>query len=257
MSAVRGGSGSEAQREQAHPTVGSRSGGTRLAWVSAVGRGQRPLQLALVILSFVTGLVDAVTYLAFGHIFAANMTGNVIVLGLALVGAGEISATASVVSLCSFIIGAAVSARLAGALHHTRPGWLLTLLSLETGLLALATAACLVPRSVVSDMVVVGLLAVAMGMRIVTVRRLGISDVSTTVVTSTLAGLAADVLLSGAPFRDGGVRLAVVAAMLFGAAAGAVLLGGGAALVLGVAASLVLLVTVSYVAAIQRRTIFD
>ena len=52
-----------------------------------------------------------------------------------------------------------------------------------------------------NSLVVVGLLAVAMGMRTATVRRLGIADVSTTVLTSTLAGLAADTLLSGAPFE--------------------------------------------------------
>jgi uncharacterized membrane protein YoaK (UPF0700 family) len=234
-----------------------RAGGGWGGWVSAIGRGQRPLELSLIVLSFVTGLVDAATYLAFGHVFAANMTGNIIVLGFALGGAGDISATASVVSLCSFIVGAALSARLAGALQRTRPRWLLTLLTCETGLLAVAAAFCVLPRRLVTDLLVVGLLAVAMGMRIVTVRRLGITDVSTTVVTSTLAGLAADALLAGGPFRDGGVRLAVVVAMLFGAAAGAVLLGGGAAVVLGVAAGLVLVMTIAYVAAVQRQRAFN
>ena len=88
--------------------------------VRLLGGGQRPLELVLVVVTFVTGMVDAVTYLGFGHVFAANMTGNVIVLGFALVGAGDISATASVVSLAGFIPGAAVSARVAGALHPGR-----------------------------------------------------------------------------------------------------------------------------------------
>src|SRR5712692_9725458 len=96
-----------------------------------LGGGQRPLELVLVVVTFVTGMVDAVTYLAFGHVFAANMTGNIIVLGFALVGAGEISATASVVSLCSFIVGAGASARLAAALQRTRDRWLLTMLASE------------------------------------------------------------------------------------------------------------------------------
>src|SRR5437660_9725505 len=96
--------------------------------------GQRPLELVLIVVTFVTGLVDAVTYLAFGHVFAANMTGNVIVLGFALAGAGEISATASVVSLAAFMLGAAASARLAGALQHSRHRWLLLMLASETGL---------------------------------------------------------------------------------------------------------------------------
>jgi uncharacterized membrane protein YoaK (UPF0700 family) len=82
------------------------------------------------------------------------------------------------------------------------------------------------------------------------VRRVGISDVSTTVLTSTLAGLASDTLLRGAPFRTGGIRLVIVVAMMLGAASGAVLLGGGAAQVLGICAGLVLMVTVGYVASL-------
>jgi uncharacterized membrane protein YoaK (UPF0700 family) len=210
------------------------------------------LELVLVVVTFVTGMVDAVTYLGFGHVFAANMTGNVIVLGFALVGAGEISATASVVSLAAFIAGAAVSARVSGVLQPSRRRWLLTMLSVETGLLAAAAALSLSQRAASIDLVIVGLLAVAMGMRTVTVRRLGISDVSTTVLTSTLAGLAADTLMRGAPFRTGGVRLVIVVAMLLGAASGALLLGGGAAQVLGICASIVLLLTVGYVAALWR-----
>jgi uncharacterized membrane protein YoaK (UPF0700 family) len=215
--------------------------------------GQRPLQLLLVVLTFVTGLVDAVTYLAFGHVFAANMTGNIIVLGFALAGTGEISASASVVSLGSFLVGAALSARLAGALQRTRQRWLLTMLAAETALLVVATLVSLQERSL--DLLVVALLAVAMGMRTVTVRRLGIADVSTTVLTSTLAGLAADALVHGHLLRVGGVRLAVVLAMLLGAAIGARLLAAGAPLVLAIAALLVLGVTLAYVVAIRRETI--
>jgi uncharacterized membrane protein YoaK (UPF0700 family) len=207
----------------------------------------------VVVLSVVTGLVDAVTYLALGHVFAANMTGNIIVLGFALVGTGEISASASIVSLGSFLVGAGASARLAAALQRTRHRWLLTMLMAETALLVIAAVLSLQTRSL--DLLVVALLAVAMGMRTVTVRRLGIADVSTTVITSTLAGLAADALMHGSSLRVGGVRLAVVLAMALGAAVGAVLLADGAPLVLGIAASLVLVVSIVYVAAIRTETI--
>src|SRR6266487_4305267 len=119
--------------------------------------GQRPLELVLVVVTFVTGMVDAVTYLGYGHVFAANMTGNVIVLGFALVGAGDISATGSVVSLVGFIAGAAVGARLGTILHDTRHRWLVTMLGLETLLLTAATVLSLQPRADTSDLVVVGL----------------------------------------------------------------------------------------------------
>jgi uncharacterized membrane protein YoaK (UPF0700 family) len=224
---------------------------TRFAWASALLRDQRPLQVVLVVLALVTGMVDSVTYLDFGHVFAANMTGNVIVLGFALVGAGEISATASVVSLALFIAGAGVSARLADALHPTRHRWLLTMLGIETGLLTVAALLSLKERAGSSDLVIVGLLALGMGMRTATVRRLGIADVSTTVLTSTLAGLAADTLMLGVTYRALGVRLVIVVAMLVGAASGALLLAGGVAQVLGLSASLVLVLTMGYIATLR------
>jgi hypothetical protein len=69
------------------------------------------------------------------------------------------------------------------------------------------------------------------------------------VLTSTLAALAADTLLSGAPFKAAGLRLVIITAMLLGAASGALLLRGGPAQVLVVAAGLLLILTVSYVVA--------
>src|SRR2546426_4245415 len=100
--------------------------------------GQRPLELVLVVVTFVTGMVDAVTYLGFGHVFAANMTGNVIVLGFALAGAGDISVTASLASFTSFMLGGIISARLARALERARHRWILSMLVIETVLLSVA-----------------------------------------------------------------------------------------------------------------------
>jgi uncharacterized membrane protein YoaK (UPF0700 family) len=224
-------------------------------WADTFQRGHRPLHMVLIVLTFVTGMVDAVTYLGFGHVFAANMTGNVMVLGFALVGAGEISATASLVSLTAFMIGGIISARLARAVERTRHRWILTTLVIETILLGLATLLSIDTQGGLSDHTIVGLLAVAMGMRTVTVRRLGISDVSTTVLTSTLAALATETQLPGPTFHAAGLRLAGVAAMLLGAAAGALLAAGGIPVVLGGALSLVLLVTLGYIAVlVSQRT---
>jgi uncharacterized membrane protein YoaK (UPF0700 family) len=222
-------------------------------WAGTFQRGHRPMHLVLIVLTFVTGLVDAVTYLGFGHVFAANMTGNVMVLGFALVGAGEISATASLVSLSAFMIGGVISARLARVLERTRHRWILTTLVIETILLGFATALSTSTNGVVSDHTIVASLAVAMGMRTVTVRRLGISDVSTTVLTSTLAALAMDTQLPSPTFHAAGLRLAAVAAMLLGASSGALLSGGGIPLVLGVAVSLVLIVTIGYITVLLRQ----
>jgi uncharacterized protein DUF1275 len=41
----------------------------------------------MILLTIVTGVVDAVAYLRLGHVFVANMTGNVVFLGFAAAGA--------------------------------------------------------------------------------------------------------------------------------------------------------------------------
>jgi uncharacterized membrane protein YoaK (UPF0700 family) len=63
------------------------------------------------ILTVVTGLVDATSYLKLGHVFVANMTGNVVFLGFGFAGAGGISVWASLTALGSFLVGSADGGR--------------------------------------------------------------------------------------------------------------------------------------------------
>jgi len=72
----------------------------------APGDRHGPLVPMMVALTLLTGLVDAVSYLRLGHVFVANMTGNVVFLGFALAGAGGLSVAASLVALASFLLGA-------------------------------------------------------------------------------------------------------------------------------------------------------
>ena len=65
----------------------------------AADRSHGPLPVFLVCLTVVTGLVDAFSYLSLGHVFVANMTGNVVFLGFALAGVGEISIVASLLAV--------------------------------------------------------------------------------------------------------------------------------------------------------------
>ena len=67
----------------------------------APGRTDRfgPLPPLLVAMTVVTGLVDAFSYLLLGHVFVANMTGNVVFLGFAVAGAPGFSIAASLVAL--------------------------------------------------------------------------------------------------------------------------------------------------------------
>jgi len=69
------------------------------------GSKDGPLPPLLLVLTVVTGLVDATSYLKLGHVFVANMTGNVVFLGFGIAGAGGISVWASLTALGSFLVG--------------------------------------------------------------------------------------------------------------------------------------------------------
>ena len=71
---------------------------TRAATVEVLPR----LLLALTV---VTGIVDAASYLKLGHVFVANMTGNVVFLGFAVPGAQGLSIPASLAALAAFLVG--------------------------------------------------------------------------------------------------------------------------------------------------------
>src|SRR5882757_4566551 len=70
------------------------------------GPGWGPLPELLLALTLVTGLVDAVSILALGRVFVANMTGNVVFAGFALVGAPGFSLSASLSALAGFLVAA-------------------------------------------------------------------------------------------------------------------------------------------------------
>jgi uncharacterized membrane protein YoaK (UPF0700 family) len=197
----------------------------------------------LLVLTVVTGVVDAVSILSLGRVFVANMTGNVVFVGFALAGAPGFSLSASVFALAGFLVGAAAGGVLAG-----RPGGLLLRngaaceLALLVLALVIATAAG-APFGAVPRAAIAAVVAVAMGMQNAVARRLAVPDLTTTVLTMTLTGLAADVRASGWT-RSAFVRIAAVLAMLIGAAAGTLLVlhvSPQAALALAVA--LLLLVT--------------
>jgi uncharacterized membrane protein YoaK (UPF0700 family) len=64
------------------------------------------------VLTLVTGVVDALAYLRLGHVFVANMTGNVVFLGFAAAGAGGLSVP-SLIALACFLPGGIAAGRLA------------------------------------------------------------------------------------------------------------------------------------------------
>jgi uncharacterized membrane protein YoaK (UPF0700 family) len=174
-------------------------------------------------------------------VFTANMTGNVVFLGFAAAGAEGLSIGRSMTALAAFLAGAVVGGRLAVVISSgPRHRWTGAAFGLEAALLvgAAATAVAVSQRASSSD--ATGLYAIiiftglAMGVRSATVRKLSLPDLTTTVLTLTLAGLAADSTLAGGSNRGWARRTASVVTMFAGAAVGAWLLRYSIALPLAV-----------------------
>jgi uncharacterized membrane protein YoaK (UPF0700 family) len=198
----------------------------------------------LLVLTVVTGLVDAVSILRLGHVFVANMTGNVVFLGFALAGASGFSLSASLVALVAFLGGAALWGRVPVAARRVM---LARAAVVEAVLVAAATVVAVASAGSAERYVMTVLLAFAMGAQNVTVRKLQVADLTTTVLTLTLTGLAADPPDIGERNSHAARRLAAVACMLAGAVAGALMvLHASTGWALGVATAL--LVAVALVA---------
>jgi uncharacterized membrane protein YoaK (UPF0700 family) len=176
-----------------------------------------PLLLALTV---VTGVVDAVSILRLGHVFVANMTGNVVFFGFALAGASGFSVLASLVAAAAFLVGAAIGARSPGGTQRQVLG---RIAAAEAALCAAATVIAVVGSGTVARYVMTVVLALAMGGQNATARKLAVPDMTTTVLTLTLTGLVADPPDLGHPGSHTLRRAGAVAAMLAGAIAGAFL----------------------------------
>lgn len=214
--------------------------------------GERSLVAALVVMTFTTGLIEAVSYLSLGRVFTGFQTGNVVLLGFALGGADGFAVTAPAVSLVAFALGAVAGGRLSMRIGPHRRRWFGLSLAIEAVLLLAAAAAVtwLEPGAPVDPrLVAVAIVAVAMGVRTATVRHLAIPDLTTTVLTSTITGLAVDTGVAGGSTRRLVRRLAAVVAMLSGAVAGALLAQRSVGVSLLVVAALVAVTAVVYSAA--------
>ena len=223
---------------------------------AATGTGRKPqgpLPPLLLTLTVVTGVVDAVSILRLGRVFVANMTGNVVFSGFALVGAPGFSLSASLAALAGFLVGALGGGWLTGRLGHDR-GLLLRAgaaaeLVLVAGALALTTA---LPGAAARDGIA-ALLALAMGIQNAVARRLAVPDLTTTVLTMTLTGIAADVRATDHGRAGLTRRVLAVATMFAGAVGGALLvLHAGTAPALGLATGLLAVVTAGAALAVRR-----
>lgn len=183
----------------------------------------------LLLLSMTTGLVDAITVLGLGKVFTANMTGNVVFLGFAAAGTPGFRVAPYLAAITSFLLGAAGAGRFTRAYSPGRRGtWLFHASMIEASLLWIAAILALtfdVPTQQPSA-VLFGIIAAtgfAMGFRNGIIRQLKVPDLTTTVLTLTLTGLASDSRLAGGEGGNWRRRALGVAAIFLGALIGALL----------------------------------
>jgi uncharacterized membrane protein YoaK (UPF0700 family) len=178
----------------------------------------------LLLLTFATGLADAISILALGHVFVANMTGNVIFLGFWLAPSTTIDLTAVVVALPTFVCTTIVSGRLSRHFGIRVRTWITTVLATEITLLV--ALAVLAGTGVLnyqgnSKLMMIGILAVTFGLQHSSARQFGIPELSTTVLTSTIVSLGLDSHLAGGTGERHRLRIGVVSTMCAGAFLGA------------------------------------
>jgi uncharacterized membrane protein YoaK (UPF0700 family) len=181
----------------------------------------------LLLLTASTGVIDADSYLALDHVFTGNMTGNVLFIGFALAGVAGIPFFNNLIALLGFVVGSIVGGRIVGRGHARGLPRVSARMLLAGGILAigLATTWTIVghlPTPVLYA--VTFLLASVMGSQVSSVKPIGNSDVTTIVVTNTLANLARDSRLAGGKHENWVPRLLAILAMGIGAVAGALVI---------------------------------
>jgi uncharacterized membrane protein YoaK (UPF0700 family) len=195
----------------------------------------------------VTGLVDAVSFLSLGSVFTANMTGNILILAFATARVPGLSVARSSTALIAFVVGAILGGRItARASDDSRIQFAARAFLLEVVFLSAASFCSIGYRSDLLEhsfrpLVLIAFTGLAMGTRNAVVRKLAIPDLTTTVLTLTLTGIAADSSFAKGNNPRLARRVGSVLAIFFGAAFGAVVIrySVSAALALATAISVV------------------
>ncbi|MGW7823574.1 YoaK family protein [Streptomyces puniciscabiei] len=203
------------------------------AWrtiVPARGNPHGPLPTLLVLLTIVTGLVDAFSYHELGRVFVANMTGNVVFLSFALGGANGFVWWASALGIATFVVGAFVGGRVAAAHGRHRGRHLLVAAAIQAVLVLTALVLTTLVATPYGNVPLIGLivlLGVAMGLQNATARALAVPDLTTTVLTLTITGISADSRAAGGSDSKLGRRLISVASMFAGGLVGTAFIMAG------------------------------
>lgn len=186
---------------------------------------------ALIALTFATGIIDALSWLGLNGVFTANMTGNVLIIGMGAVGAGGTHWAPPLAALVIFVLGAAT----AGLLQRRQPpGWnprtTAIFGTVSACVLALGAASLAWPPGHfdTSASLVMGALAFAMGAQGAEAMRLAVPQVITVAVSSAVVGLGLNLFLvphlHQREGRDLMRRCLAIFALIAGAVAGSLLL---------------------------------
>jgi uncharacterized membrane protein YoaK (UPF0700 family) len=190
------------------------------------GTNDGPLPAFLIVLTLTTGMVDAVSFIALGHVFVANMTGNVVFLGFAAAGVAGLSAKASLAALAAFEVGALLGGRAAVRFAAHRGRYLCAVTAGGAVLAWIAVLAAALAGQPVSEgarFALIVPLATATGAQNAMARRIAVADLTTSVLTMTLTGIAADARIAGGRGGHPQRRLVAISAMFLGALISAVL----------------------------------
>jgi len=198
--------------------------------------------VSLLLLTFSTGIVDAISVLVLGHVFVANMTGNVIFLGFWFVPHSGVDLTAAIVAFVSFLTGTVLGGRLARHLDDEVRHWLAVALGME--IVVLVSLSLLAGLGVLdyhnnTKLILIAGMAITFGSQNATARQFGIQELSTTVLTSTIVGIGFDSRLAGGTGQRERLRYSVVLTMCGGAVIGATLTRFTVAPVIALAAAAV------------------
>jgi uncharacterized membrane protein YoaK (UPF0700 family) len=152
----------------------------------------------LLILTGLTGIVDAESFLSFGHVFTANMTGNVVFIAFAIAGVQGLSVARSGTALVGFLVGVALGARMALHLRGRNTSCVVAAaLFVQSASLFVATALAIGREGWPADRpahlyAAIALTALAMGVQSVTALKLAVPGFTPNVLTSALTGVAGD-----------------------------------------------------------------
>ena len=214
-----------------------------------------PLVRALLALTVTTGLVDITSYVGLGRVFTANQTGNFVLLAGGIVRSGDLSSAGPLVSLGAYTVGAGAVGLVTMLGRQRQSTLVVRVLTAEIVLLAIAAvlaAVIDVTPGAASGYSEIVMLALAMGMRTAVISRFGGADVSLTMLTGTLAGLAATLPFTGGSDKHFIRRTGAASALFLGALGGGLMLKASLWLPIAAASVLALFVGVLHARALRE-----